>query len=58
MDEADARKRAAEERKLDALKVSAKRLAIWGRAYDNEDLARRAKSMEKRIDRLEEKRPS
>ncbi len=56
MDEAHARTRAAEERKIDALKASAKRLATWGKVYDNEDLARRAKSMEKRIDRLEEKK--
>ncbi|MCZ6642524.1 MAG: ABC-F family ATP-binding cassette domain-containing protein [Gammaproteobacteria bacterium] len=56
MDEADARTRASEERKIDALKVSAKRLATWGKVYDNEDFARRAKSMEKRIGRLEEKK--
>jgi ATPase subunit of ABC transporter with duplicated ATPase domains len=56
MDEADARARVAEERKIDALKVSAKRLATWGKVYDNEDLARRAKNMERRIDRLEERK--
>ena len=56
MDEANARTRAAEERRIDALKASAKRLATWGKVYDNEDFSRRAKSMEKRIDRLEEKK--
>ncbi|MDH3643676.1 MAG: ATP-binding cassette domain-containing protein, partial [Gammaproteobacteria bacterium] len=54
MDAANARTRAAEERKIDALKTSAKRLATWGKVYDNEKLARRAMSMEKRIDRLED----
>ncbi|MEX0632209.1 hypothetical protein M8494_09945 [Serratia ureilytica] len=33
---------------------SAKRLATWGKVYDNEDLARKAKQMEKRVDRLKE----
>lgn len=52
MDEAHVKTRAAQERKIDALRASAKRLATWGKVYDNEDLARRAKSMEKRVDRL------
>ncbi len=52
-DEAAARTRQSEEREIDRLKASAKRLATWGRVYDNEDLARKAKSMEKRIDKLE-----
>ena len=53
MDEANAKTRAAQEKKIDALRASAKRLATWGKVYDNEDLARRAKSMEKRVSRLE-----
>ncbi len=53
MDEANSKARAAQERKIDALRASAKRLATWGKVYDNEDLARRAKSMEKRVSRLE-----
>ena len=53
MDAAAARVRAAEDRKIDELKVSAKRLATWGKVYDNEKMSRRAKSMEKRIDRME-----
>src|SRR5262249_4977941 len=39
-----------------AIRASAKRLAIWGRDYDNEKFARRAKNMEKRADRLEAER--
>ena len=53
MDEAAARSRAAEEKKIDSLRTSAKRLSIWGRVYDNEKLARKAKNMEKRVERLE-----
>jgi ATPase subunit of ABC transporter with duplicated ATPase domains len=52
-DEAAEKTRLHEEREIDRLQVSAKRLATWGKVYDNEDLARKAKSMEKRIDRLE-----
>ncbi|MEG1328730.1 MAG: ATP-binding cassette domain-containing protein, partial [Janthinobacterium sp.] len=29
-------------------------LALWGRTYDNEDLARKAKTMQRRIDKLKE----
>ena len=56
MDEAHAKTRAAQERKIAALRTSAKRLANWGRVYDNEKFARRAKSMERRVERLEEQR--
>lgn len=52
-DEAARKTREAEEKEIDKLKSSAKRLATWGQVYDNEDLARKAKSMEKRIDKLE-----
>lgn len=34
--------------------ASAKRLATWGRVYDNEDLSRKAKQMEKQVQRLKE----
>lgn len=51
-DEAAQRARAAEEKEIARLKASAKRLATWGRVYDNEKFTRRAKSMEQRIDRL------
>jgi ATPase subunit of ABC transporter with duplicated ATPase domains len=43
-----------EEKSIKRLKASAKRLATWGKVYDNEDLARKAKTMEKRISKLEE----
>lgn len=52
-DEAAAKTRKAEEQQIDKLQRSAKRLAHWGKVYDNEDLARKAKTMEKRIDRLD-----
>ncbi len=55
-DEAAARARATEEQRIDSLKASARRLAMWGKVYDNEPLAKRAKSMEKRIKRLESQR--
>ncbi|MGE0621686.1 MAG: ABC-F family ATP-binding cassette domain-containing protein [Pseudomonadales bacterium] len=54
MDIAAAAARADEEKKIAALRASAKRLAIWGQVYDNEKLARKAKSMEKRAARLEQ----
>jgi len=38
------------------MRESAKRLATWGKVYDNEKLAKRAKVMERRIERLESER--
>jgi ATPase subunit of ABC transporter with duplicated ATPase domains len=55
-DDAARRSRDAEDRKIEAIRASAKRLAMWGRDYDNEKFARRAKNMEKRADRLEAER--
>ncbi len=52
-DEAARRSREAEERKIEAVRASAKRLAIWGRDFDNEKFAKRAKNMEKRAERME-----
>ncbi|MFP6807918.1 MAG: ABC-F family ATP-binding cassette domain-containing protein [Pseudomonadales bacterium] len=46
--------RKVEEKKIRELKASAKRLALWGKVYDNEKLARKAKSMEKRVEKMEE----
>ncbi|MCZ6887548.1 MAG: ABC-F family ATP-binding cassette domain-containing protein [Gammaproteobacteria bacterium] len=54
MDATAARSRASEERKIDTLRQSAKRLALWGRIHDNEKFSRRAKSMEHRVERMEE----
>jgi ATPase subunit of ABC transporter with duplicated ATPase domains len=45
--------RQAEAKEIKRLQASAKRLAEWGKVYDNEDLARKAKSMQKRIERLQ-----
>jgi ATPase subunit of ABC transporter with duplicated ATPase domains len=53
-DAADAHRRQAEQKEIDRVAKSAHRLAIWGKVYDNEDLARKAKQMEKRVDRLKE----
>ncbi len=54
MDIAAASARADEEKKIAQLEASAKRLAIWGKVYDNEKLARKAKTMQKRVARLEQ----
>ncbi len=55
-DAAAAAAREQEERQIKRLEQSAKRLATWGKVYDNEDLAKKAKTMEKRIDRLKDER--
>ncbi|HDS1115310.1 TPA: ABC-F family ATP-binding cassette domain-containing protein, partial [Pluralibacter gergoviae] len=52
-DESDALRRRAEQKEIDRVTASAKRLAAWGRDYDNEDLARKAKQMEKQVQRLQ-----
>ncbi|MDC9594447.1 ABC-F family ATP-binding cassette domain-containing protein [Xenorhabdus sp. IM139775] len=52
-DEADALRLQAEEKNIRRIQESAKRLALWGKIYDNEKLARKAKSMEKRAEKLE-----
>ena len=38
-DASDALRHKAEQKEIDRVAASAKRLAIWGRVYDNEDLA-------------------
>ena len=53
MDLAAAERRASEEKKISQAKASAKRIADWGRTYDNESFARQAKSMFKRVERME-----
>lgn len=53
-DETDALRQKAEQKEIDRITVSARRLATWGQVYDNEDLARKAKQMEKQILRLKE----
>lgn len=54
MDVAAAARHAAEQKEIDRLSASSARLALWGRTYDNEDLARKAKTMQRRIDKLKE----
>ncbi|WP_312346998.1 ABC-F family ATP-binding cassette domain-containing protein [Leclercia sp.] len=51
-DESDALRHKAEQKEIDRVTASAKRLATWGKVYDNEDLARKAKQMERQVERL------
>ncbi|VAF22616.1 ABC-F family ATP-binding cassette domain-containing protein [Enterobacter hormaechei] len=53
-DESDALRHKAEQKEIDRVSASARRLATWGKVYDNEDLARKAKQMEKQVERLKE----
>ena len=53
-DEAARAKLKEEEKAIKSLAASAKRLAIWGKVYDNEKFAAKAKSMEKRVEKMEE----
>jgi len=53
-DAADQHRYQAEQKEIDRVAASAKRLATWGHVYDNEDLSRKAKQMEKRVDKLKE----
>lgn len=52
-EQAEARRR-QEEKEVARIQASAKRLAHWGHTFDNEDLSRKAKSMEKRVARLKD----
>ncbi|MEM7259233.1 MAG: ATP-binding cassette domain-containing protein, partial [Pseudomonadota bacterium] len=36
------------------LQASAHRLAMWGKTYDNEDLARKAKTIQRRVEKLQQ----
>ena len=53
-DAAASARRAAEQKEIDRLAASSQRLAIWGKTYDNEDLARKAKTMQRRVDKLKQ----
>ncbi|KQN53415.1 ABC-F family ATP-binding cassette domain-containing protein [Erwinia sp. Leaf53] len=53
-DDADRHRRQAQQNEIDRVAKSARRLALWGRDYDNEGLARKAKQMEKQVARLQE----
>lgn len=54
-DEAAALAHEQEEKDIRRLEASAHRLATWGKVFDNEKFSRKAKSMEKRIDKMKEK---
>ena len=43
----------AQKHEITRLAAAIKRYAIWGRIYDNEDFARKAKSMQKRLDKMD-----
>lgn len=53
-DEQDRHRYAHEQKEIDRIDKSAKRLAMWGQTYDNEDFARKAKSMQGRKKSLEQ----
>lgn len=53
-DISDAQRHQAEQKEIDRIASSAKRLAVWGHVYDNEGLSRKAKQMEKHIDKLKD----
>ncbi|MBM4428043.1 MAG: ABC-F family ATP-binding cassette domain-containing protein [Chloroflexi bacterium] len=43
----------AQQHTIKRLEAAIKRLEIWGKVYDQEDLARKAKSMQKRLDKMD-----
>ncbi|ATM78562.1 ABC transporter [Serratia fonticola] len=53
-DLADEHRHQAEQKEIDRVEKGAKRLAVWGQVYDNEDLSRKAKQMEKQVVRLKD----
>jgi ATPase subunit of ABC transporter with duplicated ATPase domains len=53
-DEIAANRRSLEEKEIKRLQGVAKRMAIWGREHDNEKLSRKAKSIEKRAEKLDQ----
>ncbi|WP_026970874.1 ABC-F family ATP-binding cassette domain-containing protein [Aliagarivorans marinus] len=54
MNDDELKRHLVEQKEIDRVEKSAKRLATWGRVYDNEDLSRKAKNMEKRLERLKD----
>ncbi|GAA5096865.1 ATP-binding cassette domain-containing protein [Wohlfahrtiimonas larvae] len=52
-DIADEHRHKAEQKEIDRITHSVKRLALWGKTYDNESFARKAKKMEKQIAQFE-----
>jgi ATP-binding cassette subfamily F protein 3 len=43
----------AQGHEIERLKAAIKRYTIWGKVYDNEDFARKARSMQKRLDKMD-----
>lgn len=43
----------AQKHEINRLEAAIKRYAIWGKVYDNEDFARKAKTMQKRLDKMD-----
>jgi ATP-binding cassette, subfamily F, member 3 len=43
----------AQQKEVERLEAAIKRYAIWGKVYDNEDFATKAKSMQKRLDKMD-----
>lgn len=43
----------AQKHQITRLEAAIKRYAIWGKIYDNEDFARKAKTMQKRLDKMD-----
>jgi ATP-binding cassette subfamily F protein 3 len=43
----------AQQKEINRLETAIKRYAIWGKVYDNEDFAAKAKSMQKRLDKMD-----
>lgn len=54
MDQESESRRKVEEKEIVRLQKTAKRLAVWGHQYDNEDLSRKSKSILKRVDKLQD----
>jgi ATP-binding cassette subfamily F protein 3 len=42
-----------QEREINRLETAIKRYAMWGKVYDNEKFARKAKTMQKRLDKMD-----
>ncbi len=55
-DEARAHARSVEEKQIEGLRRSAAQMTAWSRAHESEKLARRARSMQRRVERLEAER--
>ena len=53
-DETAGHRRRKEEQELNRVKTSARRLALWGKTFDNAKLSKKARSMGKRVEKLEQ----